>query len=75
VVTLPKVTSVEQVEAMVTVCERLEEVYGIGAGELRFEIQVETPQSMVPGARVLPGLGYAPSPAAEPVRRRLRLLP
>ena len=38
-VTLPKVTSVDQVEAMVHVCEaRL---------DLRFEVQVETPQSIL----------------------------
>jgi citrate lyase beta subunit len=38
VVTLPKVTSVDQVEAMVHVCEVL---------DLRFEVQVETPQSIL----------------------------
>jgi citrate lyase beta subunit len=47
VVTLPKVTSVDQVEAMVTACERLERAHGLGAGRLRFEIQVETPQSIL----------------------------
>jgi len=38
VVTLPKVTSVDQVEAMVHVAETL---------DLRFEIQIETPQSIL----------------------------
>jgi citrate lyase beta subunit len=38
VVTLPKVTSVDQVEAMVHVCTEL---------DLRFEVQVETPQSIL----------------------------
>jgi citrate lyase beta subunit len=47
VVTLPKVTSVEQVETMVLVCERLEKAYELGAGDLRFEIQVETPQAIL----------------------------
>ncbi len=47
VVTLPKVTSVEQVEAMATVCDRLEEAYGLEASVLRFEIQVETPQAVL----------------------------
>ncbi|ADG89297.1 DUF6986 family protein [Thermobispora bispora] len=47
VVTLPKVTAVEQVEAMVFVCERLEEAYGLPPGRLRFEIQIETPQSII----------------------------
>ena len=43
VVTLPKVTSVDQVEAMVHVCETLD---GHGL-DLRFEVQVETPQSIL----------------------------
>jgi citrate lyase beta subunit len=47
VVTLPKVTSVEQVEAMVHVAGRLESGLGLAAGSLRFEIQVETPQSVL----------------------------
>ena len=45
VVTLPKVTSVDQVEAMVYTCERLEGALGMPAP--RFEIQVETPQSIL----------------------------
>jgi citrate lyase beta subunit len=47
VVTLPKVTSVEQVEAMVTVCRRLEAAHALPSGRLRFEIQVETPQCIL----------------------------
>ncbi|NIH80218.1 DUF6986 family protein [Amycolatopsis viridis] len=47
VVTLPKVTSAEQVEAMVLVCERLEAALGLATRSLRFEIQVETPQCVV----------------------------
>ena len=43
VVTLPKVTSVDQVEAMVLVAERLEPT----PGALRFELQIETPQSIL----------------------------
>jgi len=43
VVTLPKVTSVAQVEAMVLVADRLEPA----PRALRFEIQVETPQAVV----------------------------
>jgi citrate lyase beta subunit len=43
VVTLPKVTSVDQVEAMVHVCSVLERE-GL---DLRFEVQVETPQSIL----------------------------
>jgi citrate lyase beta subunit len=44
-ITLPKVTSVRQVEAMVQLCAALESVYGIGP--LRFEIQIETPQAIL----------------------------
>nr|WP_246298632.1 aldolase/citrate lyase family protein [Nocardioides panaciterrulae] len=47
VVTLPKVTSVAQVEAMVVACGRLEQEHGLAPGSLRFEIQVETPQSIL----------------------------
>ncbi|MGA5704183.1 DUF6986 family protein [Peterkaempfera bronchialis] len=47
VVTLPKVTSVDQVEAMVLTAERLEPWYGLEPGSLRFEIQVETPQAIL----------------------------
>ncbi len=43
VVTLPKVTSVAQVEAMVLAAERLEPA----PDTLRFELQVETPQAVV----------------------------
>ncbi len=46
VVTLPKVTSVEQVEAMVHVSQRLEAALSLTA-PLRFEIQVETPQAVL----------------------------
>jgi citrate lyase beta subunit len=44
VVTLPKVTSAEQVAAMAGLCDRLEQAHGLGQGRLRFEVQVETPQ-------------------------------
>ncbi|MEO7132313.1 MAG: aldolase, partial [Dermatophilaceae bacterium] len=47
ILTLPKVTSIDQVEAMVTACEWLEKTHGLGAGALGFEIQVETPQSIL----------------------------
>jgi citrate lyase beta subunit len=47
VVTLPKVTSVAQVEAMAMVCERIESAQDLPSGALRFEIQVETPQSIL----------------------------
>ncbi len=47
VVTLPKVTSVDQVEALVHASRGLEDGLGLGAGSLRFEIQVETPQAVL----------------------------
>lgn len=47
VVTLPKVTSVDQVAAMVHAAGHLETALGLAAGSLRFEIQVETPQSIL----------------------------
>lgn len=54
VLTLPKVTSVDQVEAMVEICGRLEATHGLAAGSLRFEIQVETPQAILgPDGRAL----------------------
>ncbi len=47
VVTLPKITSVEQVEAMVQLTARLEESLGLAPRSLRFELQIETPQSIL----------------------------
>jgi citrate lyase beta subunit len=41
-VTLPKVSSVRQVEAMVALCEALD-----GDAPLRFELQIETPQAVL----------------------------
>ena len=46
-VTLPKVTSVDQVEAMVVAAERIESALGLADGALGFEIQIETPQSIL----------------------------
>ncbi|MDQ6641548.1 MAG: aldolase [Actinomycetota bacterium] len=46
-VTLPKITSVEQVEAMVDLTGRLEDALGLVARSLRFELQIETPQSIL----------------------------
>jgi citrate lyase beta subunit len=47
VATLPKVTSVAQVEAMAHVCTALEHDLALPAHTLRFEIQIETPQSIL----------------------------
>lgn len=45
--TLPKVTSVDQVEAMVAVASALETANGLPANRIRFEVQVETPQAIL----------------------------
>ncbi|WP_238420496.1 aldolase/citrate lyase family protein [Gordonia sp. 'Campus'] len=45
--TLPKVTSTDQVVAMVSVARELERVHGLPDGRIGFEIQVETPQSVM----------------------------
>ncbi|MCV7433738.1 DUF6986 family protein [Mycolicibacterium bacteremicum] len=45
--TLPKVTSVDQVEAMVAVANALETANGLPSGRIRFEVQVETPQAIL----------------------------
>jgi citrate lyase beta subunit len=47
VVTLPKVTAVEQVEAAAEVLGRLETAYGLAERALRFEVQIETAQSIL----------------------------
>ena len=46
-VTLPKVTSVAQVTAMVDLCEALEGSHTLAPGALMFEVQVETPQAIL----------------------------
>jgi citrate lyase beta subunit len=45
--TLPKVTSIDQVEAMVELCVRLERAHSLARGTLAFEIQVETSQAVL----------------------------
>jgi citrate lyase beta subunit len=47
VITLPKVSAVEQVAAMVVLCGRLETAYGLSARSLEFEIQIETPAAVL----------------------------
>jgi citrate lyase beta subunit len=47
VITLPKVTSVEQVEAMLLVLSTIEQANNLPAGSLKFEIQIETPQAIL----------------------------
>ncbi|GAA2498820.1 DUF6986 family protein [Winogradskya humida] len=47
VVTLPKVSGPDQVEAMAELCEKLETVHGLPTGSLRFEIQIELPSAVL----------------------------
>ncbi|TCN41884.1 HpcH/HpaI aldolase/citrate lyase family protein [Kribbella orskensis] len=47
VITLAKVTSVEQVEAMMLVLSATEQAHAVPAGSLKFEIQIETPQAIL----------------------------
>lgn len=48
--TFPKVTAVEQVSALCELLALLEDRLGLAAGRLRFEIQIETTQSIVDSA-------------------------
>src|SRR5699024_12351536 len=45
--TLPKVTTVDQVKAMNDVTAALESGLGLAEGALRYEVQVETPQLII----------------------------
>jgi hypothetical protein len=54
VLTLPKVSTVAQVRAMVIACEELEHVHGLAAGRLRFEVQMETPQLILAADGTVP---------------------
>lgn len=46
-ITLPKITDLAQVEAMMMVLDGLESAYGLVAGQLGLELQVETPQAVL----------------------------
>jgi hypothetical protein len=47
VITLPKVAHVAEVSTAVRICERIEQVHGLAAGSLRFELQIELPQAVI----------------------------
>ncbi|AXK32000.1 aldolase [Streptomyces armeniacus] len=47
VLTLPKVSYAEQVRAMVRLCAEFERAHGLPDGRLRFELQIETTQSIL----------------------------
>lgn len=52
--TLPKVSTLAQVEAMADVAAALERAHGLPDGRLRFEVQVETPQLVLGPEGVAP---------------------
>jgi citrate lyase beta subunit len=58
VVTLPKVTAPEQVAALASACDAFEYWHDLAAGTLRFELMIETTQSIIAsdGAVALPRL-------------------
>jgi len=58
IVTIPKITVIEQVEYTVAVLRQLEGKLGLPAGRLRFEVMVETPQMILDstGRSLLPRL-------------------
>ncbi len=58
VITVPKITIVEQVTHFVRALERLERSLKLGGGALRFELMVETPQVVIggDGRSLLPAL-------------------
>ena len=61
---------------MVAACERLEAAYGLDAGRLRFEVQVETPQAVLgpDGTATVARLVHAArGPLQRPALRHLRL--
>lgn len=47
VFTVPKIRAAEQVAPLVALCEGLESSYGLAAGTLRFELQIESPQAII----------------------------
>lgn len=47
VVTLPKITSPEQVTALVKLLEAMETIHGLRTGALKLELMIETPQSVI----------------------------
>lgn len=47
VFTVPKLRAVEQVSAVVALCEELERAHGLPDRALRFELQIESPQAVI----------------------------
>ena len=65
ILTLPKVSTVSQVTAMVDAVTALERAHGLEPGRIRFEVQVETPQLILGAEGVAP---LAQLPLAAPGR-------
>ncbi|MGC5643707.1 UNVERIFIED_CONTAM: aldolase [Kocuria sp. CPCC 205300] len=67
ILTLPKVSALEQVEVMVEACEQLENALGLPAGRLRFEVQMETaPMILGPdGTCLIPSMLHRTSGRVE----------
>jgi citrate lyase beta subunit len=61
IVTLPKVVATEHVAVFADFCERLEGALGLPAGRIRFEVQVETTESIIDrhGKLALPAIAAA----------------
>ena len=68
--TLPKVSTVAQVEAMAEVVAALERAHGLPDGRLRFEVQVETPQLVLGADGTSPVAELPLAAPREPQRRR-----
>lgn len=47
VFTVPKIRAAEQASALVALCEGFERGFGLDAGTLRFELQIESPQAII----------------------------
>lgn len=54
VITMPKVIHVDQVRVYVILLDALEQAHGLPSGSLKFEIQVETPQTILGADGTLP---------------------
>lgn len=57
VITLPKVSAIEQVAVMVDACLVLEKEHGLQSGSLKFEIQIEMPQAILGSDGRVPAAG------------------